>query len=254
MAKVEFKKRDWLIENPTDGSLLALVPGGRFVAGGPEHYESECEPFALEVAPFYLALTPVTHAQYRSFVEATGYSPPRCRRGDLVGEEIWAEGEFPDEVADHPVVGVSWEDALAYCKWAGVRLPREVEWEKAARGEQGRRYPWGGSWSPDRCRHDENRTQQTTSDVWSYADGCGLWGHYQLSGNVWEWCDDWYRRASYQRLRRGDIAPPKTGAEKVVRGGSWFNLNPEEFLTTFRFRLPPKDSDRHYGFRVARDP
>ena len=247
-----FRPTEWLLANQTDGTLLGLVPTGRFLVGGSEHFESGCDPFRVDLPGFYLALHPVTNEQYRQFIAATGHPFPRCYRAGLPGELIWDRKTFPDHKASHPVVGTRLEDALAYCAWAGVRLPTELEWEAAARGGEGNLYPWGPSWDSKRCRHDENRRQETTTEIWAHGDGCGPYGHYQLGGNVWEWCADAYAPDAYKRYRRCDFTPPE-GREHVVRGGSWFNLTPENFRTTFRLSLSPAEADRHYGFRVAQD-
>ena len=247
-------KLSWLLENSIDGSVLSLVPAGRFIAGGPAHFESSTEPFEVKLQSFFLALAPVTHAQYRRFIEATGRPAPRCYSAGLVKDLIWThDGAVPPGAEDHPVVGVRWEDARAYCDWAGARLPRELEWEKAARGVDGRLFPWGAAWDPDLCRHEENRGRGTTCSVWSHGEGASPWGQYQLAGNVWEWCADAFERGAYRRYRRGDLTEPPEGPDHVVRGGSWFNVGPDSFRTSYRHYFPAEDASLEYGFRLAMD-
>ncbi len=245
---------EWLYESPIDGSLLVLVPAGEFVAGGSERHEGRSGRFPVQLPAFYIALHAVTNAQYRRFLRAADYPPPR--HGDF-GDHVWRAGEPADDdfegKAHHPVVHVTWHDAASYAHWAGLRLPTELEWEKAARGSDGRRFPWGEDWDPERCRNDESRRRETTSDVWSHPRSCSHWGCYQMSGNVWEWCADWFAEDAYRRYARGERAPPERGEERVVRGGSWFNAAAESFQACSRFGLAPLKCGDHYGFRLALD-
>ncbi len=237
------------IVHRNDGSVLLPVPGGRFLAGGPGEDEGG-GPFEVDLPAYSLAIAPVTNAQYQRFVDATGHPPPDAR---APARQVWQGRSFPADKADHPVVGVSWDDASAYCQWAGLRLPTELEWEKAARGVDGREYPWGNEWDVGKCHNWKTCGSSTTCSVWSYPQGRGPFGHYQMAGNAWEWCADWFDSASYARYRQGNLAPPANGECRVVRGGSWHFDDRNHFRCAYRLHNGRgfRNYQFLYGFRVA---
>ena len=127
--------------------------------------------------------------------------------------------------------------------------------ENAARGTDGREYPWGDDWDPSKCHHDKEYSGNLqTCGVWSYAKGCSPWGHYQMGGNVSEWCEDWYNHDSYDRYRRGDFTPPTaswTTGKRVFRGGSCYDSKSFSFRCAYRDSRSPDHRYLINSFRVA---
>lgn len=238
-------------KNPKDGTLLKLIPEGEFIAGG-DGFDEGKGAFSLRLPAFYMAVYPVTNRQYKQFTDETGYKPP-------VGD-VWEGNSFPDEKADHPVVYVNWDDASAYCKWAGLRLPTELEWEKSARGIDGREFPWGNKWDDNLCRNYYNKGNETTCPVGEYPEGRSPWGLYNMSGNVWEWCAEWYDEDAYNRYKKSDLTVPEKGIYRVIRGGSWYCSSRDTFRCAGRnFNTAPRGGSGSpgypdgFGFRCARD-
>ncbi|MEV0743916.1 formylglycine-generating enzyme family protein [Streptomyces sp. NBC_01220] len=281
------------------GSEAVVLPGGEFLMGtdSAEGFADDGEgPVrAVRLRPFRIAPYAVTNAEFGGFVAATGYVteaerfgwsyvfasflPGALRRISRrapqtpwwcgVERACWSAPEGPgSDVAQrghHPVVHVSWHDALAYCRWAGGRLPTEAEWEYAARGGlERRRYPWGDELTPGgehRCNIWQGHfpTKNTMDDGYrgtaptdAYApNGFGL---FNTAGNVWEWCADWWS-TDHGRDPRTDPAGPPSGTAKVIRGGSY--LCHDSYCNRYRVAArtsnTPDSTTGHMGFRCAFD-
>ncbi len=187
---------------------MILIPAGPFTMGSDE-FDAEAPPHTVTLATFWIDRYPVTVAAFAEFVEATGHSAP----------EEWSGGP-PTDRLDHPVDRVSWFDAAAFATWAGKRLPTEAEWEKAARGTDGRRWPWGDRFEESRCDvWDHALTLDvTTVPVDRHPDGASAYGVEQMGGNVEEWVQDEFR----PYLGSHHSSPTAQGGFRVLRGGSWF--------------------------------
>ena len=266
---------------------MVLVPAGEFWMGSVpaevERFKEECKKAGVTEAQctewgeresprhrvnldaFYIDRYEVTNALFERFVRATGHRTTAEREGwgwawqQKDGKWQWgkvngAEWRAPNGPGTsgqqtHPVVQVSWNDAEAYCKWAGKRLPTEAEWEKAARGTDGRRYPWGEEWEASKA--NGNTTVKTTSAVGSYPGGVSPYGAHDMAGNVGEWVADRFGVNYYQSSPERNPQGPGSGERKVLRGGSWVNL-PIFLRTAYRFNPSPVARFNNFGFRCAR--
>lgn len=274
------------------------VPGGEFLMGDAfgEGYASDGETpvHPVRVDGFRIDATQVTTTQFASFVDATDYRTEaeaygtsavfhllvKARQADVLGRAVgapwwlnvkgadWAHPAGPSsswtDVPDHPVVHVSWNDAQAYCAWAGRRLPTEAEWEYAARGGlAGKRYAWGDDLTPGgehRCNiwqgtFPTHNTQDDgflgTAPVKAFAPN--RYGLYEVAGNVWEWCNDWFQLKYYRNAPRDNPMGPTIGAGRVMRGGSY--LCHESYCNRYRVAArtsnTPESSSGNCGFRTA---
>lgn len=209
---------------PNDGKDMVFIPGGYFIMGSDEGNPNHQPKHQVVVADFYLDRWPVTNIEYKKFIDATGHPAPNYEVSwcDTQGYNWDVETRmYPADKADHPVVLVTWEDAMAYAAWAGKRLPTEAEWERAARGMTGRRYPWGDELSSGRCNCKE-AGWHGTSPVGSFSpEGDTPEGLVDMVGNIWEWTNSIFTPFPYD---------PNDGREsrqalgfRVLRGASWVN-------------------------------
>ena len=151
------------------------------------------------------------------------------------------------------MVEVSWDDAQSYAVWSGCCLPTEAQWEKAARGPGGLLYPWGDDWDESKCRNDRTKGSEQTSAVWDYPEGISGYGTYQQSGNVWEWCGDWYDESYYQTAEaKTNPTGPTSGSGRVHRGGSWGYAGASDFRGARRGWSAPGYRGGGMGFRLVR--
>jgi formylglycine-generating enzyme required for sulfatase activity len=237
-----------------DGAPMVLVPAGEFTMGSNEGSDDEKPAHRVSLDAYYMDKYEVTVGQYAKFLEATSFdAPPK-----------WTTMDEPSH-QKRPVVNVDWADASNYCQWASKRLPTEAEWEKAARGTDGRIYPWGND-PPDRLRANYGKEKWNNHaalvPVGQLEDGKSPYGIYDLAGNVWEWVSDWYDPDYYTTSPSQNPKGPERGKYKVLRGGSW-DLAPENLRSSRRDVNIPSSPDygslasyRNFnsGFRCAKTP
>lgn len=230
-----------------DGGILVRVPAGVFVMG--DGMDEDCPPHRIELSEYWIGIHCVTNRQYGRFVKETRHRVPD--QSDS-GDPVWRKGRCPNDLLDHPVVCVSWDDAAAYAKWVGLSLPSEAQWEKAAHGPAGWIYPWGNPWDPSKCRNSMNRGDGTTAAVGEYPDGAGGYGTIQQAGNVWEWCADWYDENYYAMSPTKDPAGARSGSIRVGRGGCWScGDDASGFRAAFRNGNLPNARSANLGFRLV---
>jgi len=259
-----------------DGSdmEMVLVPAGDFVMGTNDSdapdWEKPKHTHPMEYT-YWIGRNDVTRGQFRVFCTTRGIAEP---------EKAYFEDELVGNTDCHPVIMVSWDDAKAYCAWAGLVLPAEAEWEKAARGTDGRKYPWGNVWDTKKanfldasCPGDKimmgngktidehmaafggrdmkyNDGFPYTSPVGNFTAGASPYGALDMAGNVFQWVEDWWDEKGFPRTIKGDFSSPQSGSWRVDRGSSWGNPGVLACRTTMRYGYAPSDRNEHLGFRV----
>ncbi len=257
---------------------FVLVPAGEFIMGSDSSRDRNAQPdeqptHVLHVSEYYIMRYPVTNAQYLLFVQATGHRLPLVWKNDL----------YPEEIAGHPVAGVSFQDAVAFCRWAGgvtslpLRLPTEPEWEKAARGSDGRIYPWGDHWDASLCNNREAKLKGTSPVGQFSPGGDSPYGVAEMAGNVQEWISNLFgtypydaadgREVLVDNIDRAELLPRlhETGCtsiphsleaaldKSVIRGGSWRESRHQSRCAYRSWAAPLHRSD-DTGFRCCYEP
>lgn len=262
--------------HPERGKMLALlaktqaaqeipiewkhVPAGEFLMGAADT-DAQATPdekpqHKVTLDAFLISKYETTNAQYNAFVKATGYRPPEnCCDPKY---NLWDGAVMKAGVEELPVINVNWDDAVAFCKWSGGRLPTEAEWEKAARGLVGQLYPWGNeapsgnraNYSFDPVSMWDGPASLAKKD--QYEFGRSPFGLYEMAGNVWEWTQDWYEADYYKTSPPANPQGPEKGEERVIRGASWRNTA-DMLRSSNRNKHAPTERRVYIGIRCAKD-
>jgi len=222
-----------------DGAIVVRIPGGEFQMGSPETQgePSERPRHAVRVSGFLMDKTEVTWGQYKRFLAASSQPPPKS--------PIWG---MPETL---PTSSITWPEASAFCAWAGGRLPTEAEWERAARGDDARQFPWGDTFDPWRCNTRDGGPHKPTPAA-EYPDCVSPYGVLDLTGSVSEWCSDWYDEKYYTASPAESPTGPETGTRRVTRGGDWMNGSSLVRVAS-RMGIEPTWPGPMQGLRCAQD-
>jgi formylglycine-generating enzyme required for sulfatase activity len=231
--------------SPIDNMVQVYVPAGSFQMGSDSGNSDEKPVHTVTLDAFWVDQTEVTNKMYALCVGA-GECPPPSSTKSYTLDSYYGNAQYDN----YPVIYVSWNNAKAYCEWAGRRLPTEAEWEKAARGTDGRIYPWGDA-APESTMLNFNVGD--TTEVGKYPNGASPYGALDMAGNVWEWVNDWYGESYYSNSPSENPQGPDSGQFRALRGGSW-NYYDRLVRAASRDWFAPDDFNNNFGFRCARSP
>jgi len=227
---------------PPVAENMVEIPAGAFTMGSDTGDPEDAPAQETDLPAFKIDRFEVTNAEFATFVESISYATHAEQAG---GSKNWRDyaGEGRE---NHPVVKVTWNDAVAYCEWAGKRLPTEAEWEKAARGTEGLSFAWGNEWDPAKANVKDTGLRGTAA-VGSFGAGASPYGVEDMVGNVWEWTADWY-----QAYPGNTTADGYYGEKcRVTRGGGWFDEEPQSATFNRNCAVPDKTANDELGFRCV---
>jgi len=236
----------------TKGVVMRLVPAGEFRMGSENGDDDEKPVHTVYLDAYYMDKYEVTNAAYKNCVDTGSCIPPK-QTNSYTRSSYYGNLEFND----YPVIYVDWYHAKNYCEWRGANLPTEAQWEKAARGMEGRTYPWGEDIDCDRTnyRDGDKYCVGDTTRVGSYENGKSPYDIYDLVGNVWEWTADWYSGTYYHNSPSTNPLGPASGTYRMIRGGSWA-MDGIDVRSANRMSYNYPDLPNfvnYFGFRCARD-
>ena len=219
---------------------MILIPAGTFTMGSNES-DNEKPPHEVFLDSYTISKNLITVAQFRTYCSDAGVDFKKF----IAPSWGWID--------DHPMVNVSWEEAHDYCIWAGGNLPTEAQWEKAARGNDGRRYPWGNEFDPSKLWYSKSAygDAKSTAPVGLFASGASPYGCFNMAGNALQWCLDWYDTGYSALPGQRNPTGPASATSRVLRGGSWYGTIPASFRSARRTYDDPTNRDNNVGFRLS---
>lgn len=230
--------------------LLVQIPAGPFTMGtyptGLRKTDHEEPQRSVTLDAYAIGIHPVSNVQFLQFVRETDYRQPL----------YWSDERFNQE--DYPVVGINWYDVNNFLLWINkitgeeYRLPTEAEWEKAARGTDGREYPWGDEWDASKANTSESKLKRLTP-IGSYPEGVSPFGCHDMAGNAYDWCSDWFHEETYKHSPPENPLGAAEGRRRVVRGGSWLPRGEFAARCANRAAYEPSRAVHNVGFRIAID-